>query len=80
VRGELRGQQLERHPAVQPDVAGLVDDAHAAAADHRLDLVVGEGGPRLEEGLLGTDHQPTGQPHPPQKRAPARTGDPHCQQ
>ena len=42
VRGQLRGQQLQRHPALQAQVLGQVDDAHAAAAEQRLDPVAGQ--------------------------------------
>jgi hypothetical protein len=39
--GEAAAQKhLERHQAVQPDVPGLVDDAHAAPADLRQDFVI----------------------------------------
>src|SRR6266516_3658708 len=33
VAGDLWRQDLERHPPVQPDVVGAVDDRHAAPAD-----------------------------------------------
>ena len=33
VQGEIRGQDLQGHPAVKPDVTGAVDDSHSAAAD-----------------------------------------------
>ena len=41
-RGELGRQELERDLAAQPRVLGLVDDAHAAAADPVEDAVVGQ--------------------------------------
>ena len=40
--GMAAGQHhLERHGALQGQMPGLVDDAHAAAAEHALDLVAG---------------------------------------
>ena len=42
VVGELRGEQLQRDVAVEREVVGAVDDAHAAAADQRLDPIAGE--------------------------------------
>ncbi len=40
VVGQLEGQELEGHGAPQLDVVGLVDDAHAAAADLAEDTVL----------------------------------------
>ena len=42
VGGELGDQDLERPDPVEREVAGAVDDAHAAAPDLGLDLVAGE--------------------------------------
>jgi len=43
VAGEHAGlDHLQRHRSVERDLAGLVDDAHAAAAQLALDLVVAE--------------------------------------
>ena len=42
VLGQLGGDQLERDRAVQREVDGAVDDAHAAAAGHRLDPVAAD--------------------------------------
>ena len=43
VAGEQAGlDHLQRHRAVEADLAGLVDDAHAAAAQLAADLVVAE--------------------------------------
>ena len=42
VEQHLLGQHLERHPAPQRLLLGLVDDAHAAAADFADDVVVAE--------------------------------------
>ena len=36
------GQDLERHPAAQADLLGLVDDPHAAPADLAEDPVVAQ--------------------------------------
>ncbi len=45
-RGVRPGQDhLERDQAIQPDVPGFVDDAHAASADLRDDLVARHGQP-----------------------------------
>jgi len=33
VKSEVRGQDLQGHPPVEPDVTGAVDDRHSAAAD-----------------------------------------------
>ena len=41
VLGVVLGQYLERHPAAEPDVAGPVDDRHAAPADFLFELVTG---------------------------------------
>ena len=38
----LGGDQLQRDGAVEVELARAVDDAHAAAADQRLDPVSGE--------------------------------------
>ena len=35
-------EQLQRHPPLEPQVLGQVDDAHPAEAQHRLDPVPGE--------------------------------------
>ena len=43
VGGELGGQELERDVPAELRVLGLVDDAHAAAAELRDDPVVGDG-------------------------------------
>ncbi len=43
VAGQLLGQELQRHAAAELQVLGLVDDAHAAAAELRDDAVVGDG-------------------------------------
>jgi hypothetical protein len=40
--GHLLGQELHGDVAAKPDVLRLVDDAHAAAADHGEDAVVRE--------------------------------------
>ena len=39
LEGELRRENLDRYPALQPLVAGAVDHAHAAATDLSLDGV-----------------------------------------
>jgi hypothetical protein len=39
---ELGRDQLERHLAVQSQILGEVDDAHAAPAEEGLDQVAGE--------------------------------------
>ena len=45
-RGVRTGKDhLERDQAIQPDVPGFVDDAHAASADLRDDLVARHGRP-----------------------------------
>ena len=36
---EVGWEYLDRHPALQLEVAGAIDDAHAAAADFPFDLV-----------------------------------------
>ena len=54
VGGELRGDQLERHRALEREIACPVDDPHAATADLRLDVVAGENGVRCE---LGDGHR-----------------------
>jgi hypothetical protein len=38
----VQGQHLERHPAVEPDVAGPVDHRHATPADFLFELVTGD--------------------------------------
>ena len=57
-RGVGAGQDhLQGAGAVEPDLAGLVDDAHAAAAQLAQDLVAGDGGGRaaapLRRGVVG---------------------------
>ena len=42
VLGQLGGQELERDVPAELRVLGLVDDAHAAAAELRRDAVVGD--------------------------------------
>ena len=50
VGGQLRGQQLQGHPALQAQLLGEVDDAHAAAAQQRVDAVAGKLGSAVEVG------------------------------
>jgi hypothetical protein len=38
-RAELRTQEFERDPPVQPLVAGAIDDRHPAASERRLDPI-----------------------------------------
>ena len=49
VPGQVLGQDLQRYPAAQPDIAGPVDHGHAAPADLLDHLVAGDlprlGGP-----------------------------------
>ncbi len=47
------GEHLERHLAVERDLLGLEDDAHAAAANHAQDAEVAQAGlaGRLERGI-----------------------------
>ena len=54
VGGELGGDQLERHRALEREIACPVDDPHAAAADLRVDPVAGEGRAGLK---LGRGHR-----------------------
>ena len=42
VPGEVRSEQLRRHFPPQAEILGEVDDAHAAASEHRPDPVAGE--------------------------------------
>ena len=42
VLGEAGVHQLQRHPSLEPEVVGEVDDAHPARAQQRLDPVAGE--------------------------------------
>ena len=51
VLGQLRRDQLQRDRALERQVDRPVDDAHAAAADQRLDPVAGEGRARSERCL-----------------------------
>ena len=39
--GQLLRQELERHPPAELEILGLIHHAHAPAADHRHDAVVG---------------------------------------
>src|SRR5207248_9049873 len=39
---ELWREELQRHVAVEGEVAGAIDDAHPAAAEQRLDPIAGE--------------------------------------
>ena len=48
VAGELRGEDLERPDPIEGEMAGAVDDPHAAAADLGLDQVTGELRARVE--------------------------------
>ena len=61
--GERAGEQhLDRDRAVERALPGLVDDAHAAAAEHRLHLVAGDlrqvGGRRRGRDRAGTRSRP----------------------
>src|SRR4029079_7729088 len=81
-----RAQFLERHPAVEIDLAGEVDDRHAAAADLAHDLVAPDHAHSARHGrLLGdvlrpTNVLPTREPVPsrtdafPHQYPPARHG------
>src|SRR5581483_7601646 len=42
VAGEVDGQRLDRHPAVERGLVALVNDAHAAAGDLFFDLELAE--------------------------------------
>jgi hypothetical protein len=42
VLGEARRKKLERNLALEPQILGQVDDAHAAEAQQRLDPIAGE--------------------------------------
>ena len=42
VPGEAGSKQLQRHPPLQPQILGQVDDAHPAEAQQRLDPVAGD--------------------------------------
>jgi hypothetical protein len=42
VLGQARCQELQRHRALQGQIVGAVDDAHAAAADQLLQPVAGD--------------------------------------
>ena len=44
VLGQTGSEQLERDPALEPQILGQVDDAHSAPAQQRLDPVAGEFG------------------------------------
>ena len=54
VAGDLPRQDLERDPAAQRDLLGLVDDAHAAPADLAEDPVVAD----LPEGRIAARESP----------------------
>ena len=56
VQRQLRGDQLQRHVAVEGRVEHAVDDAHTAAADQRLDLVAEH---RAADAKLASCHQLT---------------------
>jgi hypothetical protein len=43
IPGELGGHHLERDGALEAQLGGAVDDAHAAAAELCLDAAAGEG-------------------------------------
>jgi hypothetical protein len=45
VRDLFGGQHLQRHQPVEPQIAGLPDDAHAAFAQLLLNLVMSENAP-----------------------------------
>ena len=55
VPGQLGRQQLQRHPALQPQLLGQVHDPHPPTADHRLDPVAGHVGTRAEIGAREAD-------------------------
>jgi hypothetical protein len=40
---EPLGKELERHPAAEPRILGLVDDTHAPAAELLEHAIVGDG-------------------------------------
>ena len=54
VPGQLGRDQLQRHRALEREVGRPVDNAHAAATDHRLDLVAGE----ARAAVQGDAHDP----------------------
>src|ERR1700690_3626023 len=43
IEGDLAGQKVQGNGRAQPDVLGLIDHAHAAAAEHLEDAVMGDG-------------------------------------
>ncbi len=49
VRRERRREELERHEPLQPDILGLIDHAHAAAAEQAHDPIPAGEQPRLIE-------------------------------
>ena len=51
---EVRGQELERNPPLEPQILSQVDDAHAAPAEQRLDPIAGK---------LGADPRVVGHVH-----------------
>src|SRR6185312_2239700 len=47
--GLVRGQELDRHPAVEPQLARKVDDPHAAATQATLQHVPPDFAPSFEQ-------------------------------
>ena len=55
--GELGGDHLERHVAIEAELGGAVDHAHAALAGHAVDAIAAEDCPGLHVGD-GCGHAP----------------------
>src|SRR5262249_12166846 len=56
VGGDRRGQHLDRHRPIEARVAGLVDLAHSAGAQERLNLVRAESGADVQTHRRGPDY------------------------